>query len=227
MSSSSTRMLFLPTQPPLRLPLDGSIVIGRASDSDLRVNDVDTSRRHAKIECRPDAHTLHDLASTNGTFVNGNKISEHVLQAGDRIGIGDCLIAFCEVQAEIEELANDSAATLFREVPAAGETREAFRGDLAEIPPYAVIQILELGLKTGQLSIDGDTETGSLWFRHGVPVHAETKSQLGFDAATTLVNVSAGSFTFEPTLDTPEGTIEASVMQLLLEASRIQDEQNA
>jgi hypothetical protein len=220
-------MLFLPTQPPLRLPLEGTIVIGRASDSDLRVNDVDTSRRHAKIECRPEAHTLHDLASTNGTFVNGNKISEHVLQAGDRIGIGDCLIAFCEVQAEIEDLANDSAATLFREVPAAGKAREAFRGDLAEIPPYAVIQILELGLKTGQLSIDGDTETGSIWFRHGVPAHAETKSQLGFDAATALVSVSAGSFTFQPTLDTPEVTIEASVIQLLLEASRIQDERDA
>ncbi len=227
MSSAVTRMLFLPTQAPLRLPQDGTIVIGRAGDSDLRVNDGDTSRRHAKIECRPDAHTLHDLASTNGTFVNGHKISEHVLEAGDRIGIGDCLIAFCEVQPELEELANDSAATLFREVPAAGKTREAFRGDLAEIPPYAVIQILELGLKTGELSIDGDTATGCIWLRHGAPVHAETKSQLGFDAATTLASVSAGSFSFQPTLETPDSTIEASVMQLLLEASRIQDERDA
>ena len=48
MSSAGTPMLFLPTRPPMALPLDGEVVIGRASDSDLRLNDQDTSRRHAK-----------------------------------------------------------------------------------------------------------------------------------------------------------------------------------
>ena len=48
--------------------------------------------------------------------------------------------------------------------------------------------------------------------------------QLGFDAAASLVMVKAGTFHFEPTLETPDATIEASVTQLLLEASRLQDE---
>jgi len=39
--------------------------------------------------------------------------------------------------------------------------------------------------------------------------------------------VSSGRFAFEPTLDTPQPTIEASVTQLLLEASRLMDEQEA
>lgn len=222
-------MLFLPTQPPLPLPLDGKIVIGRSSDTDLRLNDYDTSRRHAEILCQPDGYTLRDLDSTNGTYVNGSRVSERLLQPGDRIEIGETLISFCLVKTEIEGLANadDSASTLFREGPAPGWTREAFRGDLAEIPPYAVLQILELGSKTGELSIDGDAANGRLWLLRGAPVHAETKDQVGFDAATMLVAVTTGSFSFQPTLETPQPTIEASVTQLLLEASRLQDEQNA
>lgn len=224
MNSGGIPMLFLPTQPPMELPPEGTILIGRGSDADLRLTDVDTSRRHAKIVCGPEGCTLHDMQSTNGTWVNGNRIDEHKLRPGDRIEIGDCVIAFCQVKAEIQASPDDSASTLFREQPAPSWTREAFRGDLAEIPPYAVLQILEMGRKTGELSVEGDTASGRLWFLRGDPIHAETKRQLGFDAAAALVTVTAGSFCFEPTLETPTPTIEASVTQLLLEASRNVDE---
>jgi pSer/pThr/pTyr-binding forkhead associated (FHA) protein len=220
-------MLFLPTGPPVPLPGEGTILIGRASKADLQISEADASRRHAEVVCSADGYRLHDLGSTNGTYVNGRRVEEHVLEAGDRIEIGDTVIAFCRVRTDIESSPDDSRSTLFREQPAPSWTREAFRGDLAEIPPYAVVQILELGRKTGELSIDGDTTTGRLWLRRGDPVHAETKTQAGFDAAVALVTVSAGSFKFEPCLETPPTTIEANVTQLLLEASRVVDEQNA
>jgi hypothetical protein len=227
MGSAGTPILFLPTHPPVQLPSEGTLLIGRSSDADLRLNDADTSRRHARIVCRGEDFTLQDLASTNGTWVNGSRVEEHVLRAGDRIGIGESLIAFCEVRADIGTWADDSASTVFREVPTPGTTRDVFRGDLAEIPPYAVLQILELGRKTGALAIDGDTATGRLWLLRGDPIHAEIKGQVGFDAAVALVLVGAGTFTFESTHETPKPTIEASVTQLLLEASRIQDERDA
>ena len=71
--------------------------------------------------------------------------------------------------------------------------------------------------------IEGDAE-GRLWFSSGAPVHAETKGQVGFDAALHIVNATAGAFTFEPSAELPSPTIEASVTQLLLEASRHLDE---
>lgn len=223
MGSPGTPMLFLPPRPPLQLPAEGSLLIGRSGECHLRLTDADTSRRHAEIVCRDGTCTLRDLGSTNGTEVNGRPVEQHVLRPGDRIGIGASSIVFCQVETEMEIPADESAATVFREAPAPGAGGDAFHGDLAEIPPYAVLQILELGRKSGELSIDGDTP-GRLWLRHGDPVHAETKGQVGFDAALALVNVATGRFAFQPTDRTPEPTIQASVTELLLEASRLLDE---
>jgi pSer/pThr/pTyr-binding forkhead associated (FHA) protein len=224
MTSAGIPMLFLPTQAPVHLPVDGTLLIGRGSDADLRLADADTSRRHAKIVCGPLGCVIHDLNSTNGTWVNGNRIDQHLLRGGDRITIGDHVIAFCQVRAVIDTPGGDSVPTMFRDGPPPSWTREAFRGDLSEIPPYAVIQILELGHKTGELTIEGDNAGGRIWLRRGQPIHAQTKTQAGFDAALALVLVERGSFAFEPTLDGPEATIQASVTQLILEASRVQDE---
>jgi pSer/pThr/pTyr-binding forkhead associated (FHA) protein len=221
-------MLFVPPLPPLQLPADGStVLVGRSRSCELRLPDADTSRRHAKIVCEGDAFVVHDLASTNGTFVNGTRVDEQVLRPGDRIQIGENTITFCQVQSglDLEQAApGGEAKTVLVERPSAADV---FRGDLAEIPPFAVLQILEMGRKTGVLNFDSDGSCGRLWFNRGDPIHAETKDQIGFDAAVALVNASTGRFTFEPQLESPVPTIEASVTQLLLEASRLMDEQEA
>jgi hypothetical protein len=216
-------MLFAPPQPPLTLPVEGEVVIGRSRDADLRVIDPDTSRRHARIVCDGKSCVVHDLESTNGTWVNGKRVSTHTLRPGDRIQIGSQEIAFCEVEADPGILldSGDDAQTQFVE---RHNTSELFRGDLAEIPPFAVLQILEMGRKTGVLTIDSDGACGKLWLRAGDPVHAESKGQLGFDAAVSLVNAKTGRFGFEPNVDPAKKTIEATVTQLLLEASRRLDE---
>jgi len=224
MGSSGTALLFVPPLPPVQLPARGTLVIGRSGGCDLRLADADTSRRHAKIVCEDERIVLHDLASTNGTFVNGQKVEEHPLEPGDRIQIGSNEIAFCRVEADLDpdgpeaEHGNDQTQLFQRPL-----TAEVFQGDLAQIPPFAVIQILEMGRKSGVLQIEGET-WGRLWFVGGDPVHAETKDQLGFDAAIALVSTSAGRFTFEPDVGVPDTTIEASVTQLLLEAAHQLDE---
>jgi predicted component of type VI protein secretion system len=224
MGSFGTALLFVPPLPPVQLPAQGTLVVGRSGGCDLRLRDADTSRRHAKIVCEEERIVLHDLASTNGTFVNGEKVEERTLEPGDRIQIGSNEIAFCRVEADLDpegpdaEHGNDQTQLFQRP-----KTSEDFQGDLAQIPPFAVVQILEMGRKTGALQIDGET-WGRLWFVGGDPVHAETKDQLGFDAAITLVSASAGRFAFEPDVAAPQGTIEASVTQLLLEACRQLDE---
>jgi pSer/pThr/pTyr-binding forkhead associated (FHA) protein len=216
-------MLFAPPQPPLTLPADGSVIIGRSREADLRLADPDTSRRHAKIVCESGRFTVQDLVSTNGTWVNDTRVDEHVLKPGDRLEIGSQEIVFCVVEADPDLVAEpgEEAQTLFVE---RSTSAPAFRGELAEIPAFAVLQILELGRKTGMLQIDSDGASGRLWLQRGDPVHAQTKGQIGFDAAVALVNAEKGRFGFEQGAVPPTRTIEATVTQLLLEASRLQDE---
>lgn len=216
-------MLFLPPRPPVQVPPDRSLVIGRSRNCDLRLPSSDASRRHAEIHPTADGYVVRDLDSTNGTFVNGEQVREHLLQPGDRIQIASSTITFCQGagESEMSDTAHSDEKTILSERPVPGEV---FRGELAEIPPFAVLQILEMGRKTGVVQFECDEGLGRLWLIDGCPVHAETKSQKGFDAAMSLVNSTAGRFSFEPEVGTGEKTIEATVTELLLEASRILDE---
>jgi hypothetical protein len=216
-------MLFLPPRPPVQIPPDRTLVIGRSRTCDLRLPSGDASRRHAEILRTADGHVVRDLGSTNGTFVNGEPVQERVLQPGDRIEIAASTITFCQAAGDPEMTdpsgAND--ATVLSERPVPGEV---FRGELAEIPAFAVLQILEMGRKTGCVQIECEEGVGRLWLVDGRPAHAATKFQKGFDAAMSLVNSTAGRFSFEPELASDETTIEASITELLLEASRALDE---
>src|SRR5215813_11395566 len=83
------------------IPLDRDIVVlGRAVEADIRLNDSKVSRLHARIQAEVDKESGHttfrikDLGSTNGTMLNGQVISEAVLTNGDKIVVGDQLIRF-------------------------------------------------------------------------------------------------------------------------------------
>ena len=71
-----------------------SLVIGRGADADLRLTDTGVSRRHAELQVEPDAVTLVDLQSTNGTAVNGRMIDQTPLADGDRISVGTTVMVF-------------------------------------------------------------------------------------------------------------------------------------
>jgi len=90
----------------------GVTIIGRSSASDVRLQSPRVSRSH--VECYREGNTIRirDLGSSNGTYVNGRKITEPVtLQDGDRVSIGDIELHF---SAE-----------------AAGETGAPFAGSVA------------------------------------------------------------------------------------------------
>jgi pSer/pThr/pTyr-binding forkhead associated (FHA) protein len=71
-----------------------SILIGRLN-TDLVVRDTDVSRRHAIVEVFDAQQVyLRDLNSTNGTYVNGRRISSVRLRNGDQIRLGRCLLRF-------------------------------------------------------------------------------------------------------------------------------------
>jgi serine/threonine-protein kinase len=66
----------------------GRILIGRDATCDLPIADPLLSRQHCLVEFTPDQIKVIDLKSRNGTFVNGNRIEEVILQANDKIKIG-------------------------------------------------------------------------------------------------------------------------------------------
>jgi hypothetical protein len=65
-----------------------SFLIGRSRECDLRVTDGNASRRHAEIAQEGSVYVLVDLGSTNGTELNGRRITRQELTDGDRITIG-------------------------------------------------------------------------------------------------------------------------------------------
>ena len=89
---------------------DDRITIGRAPDNMIRIDDASVSGRHAQLVLIDERYQLKDLASTNGTRVNSESVTDVFLRVGDRIRFG-------KVEARYESDATGEAQPL----PAAGE----------------------------------------------------------------------------------------------------------
>lgn len=68
--------------------------IGRAKANEVVVNDVSVSSEHCRIRPEDGQFVLHDLKSTNGTFVNERRVTRHVLTEGDVVKIGETSLLF-------------------------------------------------------------------------------------------------------------------------------------
>ncbi|HEX4976899.1 MAG TPA: FHA domain-containing protein [Nocardioides sp.] len=72
-----------------RFLLDTDVVsAGRHPDSEIFLDDVTVSRRHAEFRRGPDGYRVADVGSLNGTYVNRDRIDEVPLQGGDEVQIG-------------------------------------------------------------------------------------------------------------------------------------------
>lgn len=82
------------------------IAIGREAGSDVYINDVEVSRRHARLASQFGDYLLEDLESTNGSFVNGQRITgQRILKPGDTVFLGE------NVSLAYEEVPFDPNAT--------------------------------------------------------------------------------------------------------------------
>ena len=70
------------------VPPGRALVVGRAVTSDLPVFDPTVSRKHAEVSVAGDGLLVKDLGSSNGTFVNGNRITESPVALGDTVTFG-------------------------------------------------------------------------------------------------------------------------------------------
>jgi pSer/pThr/pTyr-binding forkhead associated (FHA) protein len=67
---------------------------GRHPDSDIFLDDVTVSRRHATFRREGEGYAVHDIGSLNGTYVNRERIDDHVLSTGDEVQIGKFRLVF-------------------------------------------------------------------------------------------------------------------------------------
>ena len=70
-------------------PLRQGAVLGRAAEAQISLNrDTSVSRRHARIIEEEGQWLIQDGKSTNGLYVNGERVAEHWLRSGDRVTLG-------------------------------------------------------------------------------------------------------------------------------------------
>src|SRR5437588_7694028 len=124
---------------PLRM--DREIIVGRSSELDMVLVEDMVSRKHAKITASGDQIVIQDLGSTNGTFVNGEKIKKARLKEGDRILIGTSIIKL--VAVDTSQVVSEEAAR--QKLEQTGQRRSTgankpMSGSIDEIPLPDLLQ---------------------------------------------------------------------------------------
>jgi predicted component of type VI protein secretion system len=94
--------------PGVTFPLDGDqLTIGRDSTNGVAINDAEISRKHARMMFQGGKYVIEDLGSTNGTFVNGQRLAGPVvLKAGDVVSLGEQIVLMYDA------IAADAGATV-------------------------------------------------------------------------------------------------------------------
>lgn len=170
------------------IPLDREdVILGRALEADVRINDTQVSRQHARITAvRNEAsqavdYILYDLDSRNGTFLNGRRMRRETLENGDKITIGETILRFDlldeidrEYQRQIHRLiSHDDLTGLLSSRSFFSELRREAGRAKAEGRPFCV------------LMMDGDNFK-SVNDTYGHLTGSKTIEEIGFSIMTNL-----------------------------------------
>jgi len=85
--------------PGVTFPLMGDqLIIGRDSSNGVPINDAEISRKHSRLSFQGGKYVIEDLGSTNGTFVNGQRLAGPVvLKPGDVVSLGEQIVLMYDV----------------------------------------------------------------------------------------------------------------------------------
>lgn len=215
--------------PPVKLAPGPEFIIGREKNTDLVLPATLVSRRHASVRWSGEHYVIKDLGSSNGTFVNGQRITEHTLAPGDKIAIGTFSVLFLTLTADQarkpdEDGGGGEGGTLTMDMQAVQAELGGWMGNLAEIGLAQILQVLESDHKSGLLSVRIAGENGELCFQDGKLVHAQFGELSGEEAVYPMFARQEGSFHFLPAMPEYEVTINTPLHGILLEATRRADE---
>ncbi len=210
------------------------IVIGRSSELDMVLVEEMVSRKHARIALADGAISIEDLGSTNGTFVNGEKVQQGTLREGDRVLIGTNILKVVAAHQDAEARANLKAMAVGRvtakQQPGTRASEEAPRmsGNLEEIPLPDLLQLFGTSRKAGVLVLRTAGREGRIYLNEGRIRFAEFTGMAAvppLKAVYRMLSWTTGSFALDPP-DTREleGAIDVSAQEVLMEGFRQHDE---
>lgn len=211
------------------------IVIGRSSELDMVLVEEMVSRKHARIALTDGVINIEDLGSTNGTFVNGEKVDRGTLREGDRVLIGTNIlkvIATAQDANEKPDMKSVAAGrvTAKQRMSRASEEAPRMSGSLEEIPLPDLLQLFGTSKKTGVLVLRTDTREGRIFLAEGKVRFASIEGSdhvRSLKAVYRMLDWNKGMFALDPP-DTRdfENPVDASAQELLMEGFRQQDEFN-
>lgn len=212
---------------PLRM--DREIIIGRSSDLDMVLVEDMVSRRHAKIMTTNGEISIQDLGSTNGTFVNGEKISRARLAEGDRILVGTSIIKLVGVDpAQVHHHSEAEARQRLQQGARQSTSGRPMSGDIEEIPLPDLLQLLSTSRKSGVLSVASPLGLGKLYLRKGQIYFAAINDDYAVSpqkAIYRMLTWQSGTFELEPSVEMQVmEEIQESTEALLMEGVRQLDE---
>jgi hypothetical protein len=192
------------------------------------------SRKHARIALTDGSISIEDLGSTNGTFVNGEKVQQGTLREGDRVLIGTNILKVVAAPQDAQARANLKAMAVGRvtakQQGGARATEDAPRmsGNLEEIPLPDLLQLFGTSRKAGVLVLRSSGREGRIYLNEGRIRFAEFGGVPGVPPLKALYRMlgwQTGSFTLDPP-DTREfeAAIDVSAQEVLMEGFRQQDE---
>lgn len=208
------------------------VVVGRSSDLDMVLVEEMVSRRHSRIEMRGGVVHVEDLGSTNGTFVNGERIQRATLAEGDRLLIGTSILKLVNLEDRVPgsrsniQQAPFGKETVRQQTSQSGSAR--MTGNLDEIPLPDLMQLFGTSKKNGTLVLHSDSKVGRIHLRQGEIVNAgiDGENIAPLKAAYRMLGWMAGTFALEPEDPDVERPLELTAQAFLMEGFRQMDELN-
>ena len=215
------------------LKAEKQIVIGRSSELDMVLVEDMVSRKHARIVVNATGQiTIEDLGSTNGTFVNGEKVKQAALKEGDRILIGTSILKLILQGAGSADVDESMAKQKLEEAAAAQAARTSTKassmtGKIEEIPLPDLLQLFHTSKKNGILVVSNQNE-GRIYLRQGRVYYAviDENHHLGPQKSfNRIITWEVGDFELRPS-EAQEFMVEldSSTEALLMDALRQMDE---
>jgi pSer/pThr/pTyr-binding forkhead associated (FHA) protein len=212
------------------------IVIGRSSELDMVLVEEMVSRKHARIALTDGVISIEDLGSTNGTFVNGEKVDHGTLKEGDRVLVGTNILKVMAIAQDGEQKLDLKAVvagrvTARQRMSRVGEEPPRMSGSLEEIPLPDLLQLFGTSKKNGVLVLRTETREGRIYLNEGKVRFAVIDGMEGvppLKAVYRMLDWHQGMFALDPPDPREfENPVDSSAQEILMEGIRQQDEFNA
>lgn len=197
------------------------VTVGRSATCDLVLQHSAVSRVHAVIRFDDGAFTVEDRSSF-GCFVNRKKIEGPTpFEPGDVLEIGPYSLRLTQAFSPTQEVAE---VTRPMQVPPDSlHPDTAMTGRLEKVSPLELLQGLEFHRKTATITVLADDLDGELVVVDGRLTRARLGAAHGLEAAIRFASLRTGEFAVLAE-GSPDGSMSASITEVLLEATRRMDE---